>query len=155
MKRKLICEIDEDVPTTKMASKVTGGNEWFRLLRTSKISCSLNGETKRAHIKFPNGQELLEEFNPSTECVIRRAWRKSTPLGGPSDWEVELGEPPPPPPLDQDGLRESDDQVCPFLFNSVDIFLECTNQMIVVAFYKTKKYKKKSRMENKKFALSY
>ncbi|XP_077295269.1 protein DPCD [Arctopsyche grandis] len=111
MKRKLIFEMADEGPAVKMATRpLEGPDHWLRILKAAEKSSFVNGNNRRVLCRLGDGREMLEEYSMATGCVTRRAWKSHTPLRGPPEWQVELGEPPSPPPLTDDGLRESNDQ---------------------------------------------
>ncbi|ALC43538.1 CG13901 [Drosophila busckii] len=54
----------------------------------------MSGKLRKVLYKFPDGQQMAEEYNLDTGIVQRRAWRKCKQLMGQPEWEIELGEEP-------------------------------------------------------------
>lgn len=50
---------------------------------------------KKVHYEFEDGKELVEEYDLTTNCVTRRAWRCNKELKGEESWEIEVGDPTP------------------------------------------------------------
>ncbi|KAJ3104482.1 hypothetical protein HDU96_008914 [Phlyctochytrium bullatum] len=48
---------------------------------------------KKVHTTFPDGSELVEEFDLKTDEILIRRWRRKTVLGALTDWTYEIGEP--------------------------------------------------------------
>ena len=68
----------------------------------------------KIHYKMPDGQEMVEEYSPETNVLLRRAWRKQG-LKEESHWEVELGDAEPQfQKLETIGIVESNSSVSNF-----------------------------------------
>eukprot|EP00903_Cladosiphon_okamuranus_P009184 g8772.t1 len=53
------------------------------------------GKRIRVQTTFPDGAELLEEYDAVTQHLECRRWRSTRPLGGMTEWDYEIGDPPP------------------------------------------------------------
>ncbi|CAM9541882.1 unnamed protein product [Scytosiphon promiscuus] len=53
------------------------------------------GSRYRVQSTFPDGAEMLEEYDTVTERLECRRWRTTKPFGGVTEWEYEIGEPQP------------------------------------------------------------
>merc|ERR1719356_1204964 len=49
---------------------------------------------KKIHTTFPDGSEMVEEFDERTDVLLLRKSRKPTTLGGEGDWVFEVGQAP-------------------------------------------------------------
>ncbi|KAJ3102718.1 hypothetical protein HDU97_000331 [Phlyctochytrium planicorne] len=49
---------------------------------------------RKVHTEYPDGTEVVEEFDLKTDDILIRKWRKKTILGALSPWTFEIGEPP-------------------------------------------------------------
>ncbi|XP_034245227.1 protein DPCD isoform X2 [Thrips palmi] len=47
---------------------------------------------RKIHYKLPDGKEMVEEYNISTDVIQRRMWKAFDPFRG-EKWNVELGDP--------------------------------------------------------------
>ncbi|XP_065157822.1 protein DPCD [Atheta coriaria] len=68
---------------------------WFCRLEKAKKSAIKQGNLKKVHYAFENGQEMVEEYNEDTNCLTRRAWKVKNELGAASEWDIEIGDPEP------------------------------------------------------------
>lgn len=68
---------------------------WFDKLRNAKKSCIQQGNLRKVHYEFEEGNAMVEEYNTETGVLTRRAWKKKTKLGGDCDWDIEIGDPEP------------------------------------------------------------
>uniref|UniRef100_A0A1B0G322 Protein DPCD n=1 Tax=Glossina morsitans morsitans TaxID=37546 RepID=A0A1B0G322_GLOMM len=65
---------------------------WLNYLRSAEKNSVINGRSRKIHYKFPDGQQMAEEYSMDTGVLQKRAWRRSQQLLGESEWEVEVGE---------------------------------------------------------------
>ncbi|CAD7003065.1 protein DPCD [Ceratitis capitata] len=65
---------------------------WLNYLRCAEKHSMISGRCRKIHYKFPDGQQMAEEYSMDTGIVQRRAWRKCKQLMGEPEWEIELGE---------------------------------------------------------------
>ncbi|KAL1501607.1 hypothetical protein ABEB36_006904 [Hypothenemus hampei] len=70
-------------------------SDWFTKLKNAKKSCIIDGNLKKIHYDFGDGKEMVEEYDLTTNCVTRRAWRYKKDLKSESAWEIEVGDPEP------------------------------------------------------------
>lgn len=47
---------------------------------------------RKIHYKLPDGKEMVEEYNMSTDVLQRRMWKAFDPFRG-EKWDIELGDP--------------------------------------------------------------
>ncbi|KAL9906306.1 protein DPCD [Glossina fuscipes] len=66
--------------------------KWLNYLNSAEKSSVINGRSRKIHYKFPDGQQMAEEYSMDTGVLQKRGWRKSQQLLGESEWEVEVGE---------------------------------------------------------------
>lgn len=83
---------------------------WLNYLKSAEKNSMISGRSRKLFYKFPDGQQMAEEYSMDTGVVQKRAWRKSKQLMGEPEWEVELGEDPRQlgPGGDADDLRNAD-----------------------------------------------
>uniref|UniRef100_A0A1A9W7N5 Protein DPCD n=1 Tax=Glossina brevipalpis TaxID=37001 RepID=A0A1A9W7N5_9MUSC len=65
---------------------------WLNYLSSAEKSSVINGRIRKIHYKFPDGQQMAEEYSMDTGVLQKRGWRKPQQLLGESEWEVEVGE---------------------------------------------------------------
>ncbi|XP_039273935.1 protein DPCD-like [Styela clava] len=65
---------------------------WVDTLRSARKTALLQDGRRKVHYTFPDGNELAEEYDVKTNDLIVRKWRKKTTLGGPTKWDMEIGE---------------------------------------------------------------
>mmetsp|Transcript_3056 Transcript_3056/g.6867 ORF Transcript_3056/g.6867 Transcript_3056/m.6867 type:complete len:285 (-) Transcript_3056:79-933(-) len=56
-----------------------------------KLCVSADGR-KKVHTTFPDGAEMVEEFDEKTEVLLLRKTRRPKALGGEGDWVFEVGQ---------------------------------------------------------------
>ncbi|KAL5293260.1 DPCD family protein [Megaselia abdita] len=87
---------------------------WINLIKSAEKASFLSGKNRKIHYKFPNSDEMAEEYSMETGVIQRRAWKKRKQLMGDASWELELGEPiPDQDPRNQTGeelIKESNSQ---------------------------------------------
>jgi hypothetical protein len=59
-----------------------------------KKVCVRSDGRKKVHTTFPDGSEMVEEFDERTDVLLVRKSRKPTTLGGEGNWEFEVGQAP-------------------------------------------------------------
>ncbi|KAH8378599.1 hypothetical protein KR009_000195 [Drosophila setifemur] len=67
---------------------------WLNYLQSAEKNSMISGRLRKVLYKFPDGQQMAEEYNMDTGVVQRRAWRKCKQLMGEPEWDTELGEEP-------------------------------------------------------------
>ncbi|PSN50666.1 Protein DPCD [Blattella germanica] len=83
-------------------------DKWLDLLLNAEKRCIIEDEKRKILYRFPQGEEMAEEYSMQTDVLLRRAWRKKSNLRGDGQWEVEIGDPEPQfLNLDQVGIKES------------------------------------------------
>ncbi|XP_061392784.1 protein DPCD [Musca vetustissima] len=65
---------------------------WLNYLKSAEKNSMLSGKSRKVFYKFPDGNQMAEEYSMDTGVVQKRAWRKCKQLMGEPEWEVELGE---------------------------------------------------------------
>lgn len=80
---------------------------WINLLKSAEKASFLSGKNRKIHYKFPNGNEMAEEYSMETGVIQRRAWKKRNQLMGEASWELELGD----ALAAQDPRKEPDDEL--------------------------------------------
>uniref|UniRef100_T1IIQ7 Protein DPCD n=1 Tax=Strigamia maritima TaxID=126957 RepID=T1IIQ7_STRMM len=68
-------------------------SSWLDLLRIAEKSCLIQDGKRKVHYKFPNDDEMVEEYDLKTNLLLRRKWRRKSTIGRYGDWENEVGEP--------------------------------------------------------------
>ncbi|CAG9770101.1 unnamed protein product [Ceutorhynchus assimilis] len=69
--------------------------DWFTKLKNAKKSCLVDNNLKKIHYEFNDGKELVEEYDLSTNCLTKRAWRCNKQLKEEATWDIEVGDPEP------------------------------------------------------------
>lgn len=59
-----------------------------------KKVCVRSEGRKKVHTTFPDGSEMVEEFDERTDVLLLRKSRKKTTLGGEGEWVFEVGQAP-------------------------------------------------------------
>lgn len=78
----------EPLPTSS-ANKDTKKN---RSASSEPYTTSIVKDGRRKfHTTYPNGEEMVEEYDLKTDRLVVRKVRRSTTLGGEGTWEYELG----------------------------------------------------------------
>ncbi|XP_034658837.1 protein DPCD [Drosophila subobscura] len=67
---------------------------WLNYLTSAEKNSMISGRLRKVLYKFPDGQQMAEDYSLDTGIVLRRAWRKCKQLMGQPEWEIELGEEP-------------------------------------------------------------
>ncbi|XP_029002309.1 protein DPCD [Betta splendens] len=82
---------------------------WIDILRLSKKTALIHDEKRKIHYLFPDGKEMAEEYDLSTDELIVRKWRNKSTLGAQTQWRIEVGEPliSPVTSLDSDVIKEN------------------------------------------------
>jgi hypothetical protein len=57
-----------------------------------KRVCVKSDGRKKVHTTYPDGSELVEEFDERTDVLLLRKSRKATTLGGEAEWVFEVGQ---------------------------------------------------------------
>ncbi|XP_066517143.1 protein DPCD [Hoplias malabaricus] len=65
---------------------------WSEVLRSSKKTALISDGKRKVHYLLPDGSEMAEEYDMKTDELISRKLSSKTKLGGPGQWEVEVGE---------------------------------------------------------------
>merc|ERR1719401_508715 len=56
--------------------------------------CMKSDGRKKIHTTFPDGGEMVEEFDERTDVLLLRKTRRPTKLGGEGNWTFEVGQAP-------------------------------------------------------------
>mmetsp|Transcript_105473 Transcript_105473/g.183452 ORF Transcript_105473/g.183452 Transcript_105473/m.183452 type:complete len:292 (-) Transcript_105473:71-946(-) len=59
-----------------------------------KRLCVRSDGRKKVHTTYPNGSEMVEEFDERTDVLLLRKTRKASTLGHESEWVFEVGQAP-------------------------------------------------------------
>jgi len=59
-----------------------------------KRLCMRSEGRKKIHTTFPDGAEMVEEFDEKTDVLMLRKTRKPTAMGGEGEWVFEVGQAP-------------------------------------------------------------
>lgn len=54
--------------------------------------CVKSDGRKKIHTTFPDGAEMVEEFDERTDVLLLRKTRKPTLIGGSGEWNIEVGQ---------------------------------------------------------------
>lgn len=73
----------------------------------AKQSAMVTNGRKRVHTTFPDGTEMVEEFDIQTDQLLVRRRRAKTVIGRETDWVYEVGIPPERKTIAHDTLAES------------------------------------------------
>ncbi|CAH8831146.1 unnamed protein product, partial [Trichobilharzia szidati] len=66
---------------------------WLEKIKAAKATLLIEDGRRKIHFLFPEGEEMVEEYDTSNDNLLTRRWRKKTVLGGDGSWEIEVGEP--------------------------------------------------------------
>ncbi|CAK0808012.1 unnamed protein product, partial [Prorocentrum cordatum] len=58
--------------------------------------CMRSDGRKKIHTTFPDGGEMVEEYDERTDVLLLRKTRRPTKLGGEGNWNFEVGQAPEP-----------------------------------------------------------
>ncbi|XP_034044236.1 protein DPCD [Thalassophryne amazonica] len=67
---------------------------WIDLLKSSNKTVLIHDGKRKIHYVFPDGKQMAEEYDLSTDELLGRRWCHKSTLGAPGPWQVEVGEPP-------------------------------------------------------------
>mmetsp|Transcript_58725 Transcript_58725/g.108341 ORF Transcript_58725/g.108341 Transcript_58725/m.108341 type:complete len:214 (+) Transcript_58725:75-716(+) len=74
------------------ASDLSAAKEPRKPGEPKKLCVSADGR-KKVHTTFPDGSEMVEEFDEKTEVLLLRKTRRTSALKGEGDWVFEVGQP--------------------------------------------------------------
>ncbi|CAH8483453.1 unnamed protein product [Heterobilharzia americana] len=66
---------------------------WVDKVKAAKATLLIQDERRKIHFQFPDGLEMVEEYDLSTHNLLSRKLKKKSILGGDGVWECEVGEP--------------------------------------------------------------
>ncbi|OXB71597.1 UNVERIFIED_CONTAM: hypothetical protein H355_011232 [Colinus virginianus] len=67
----------------------------WRIVSSAPRLYALVADGRRiVHSTFPDGSEMIEEYDVEDDCLLIRKTRKNSPFGKRSSWEYEIGAPP-------------------------------------------------------------
>lgn len=66
---------------------------WLTYIRRAEKTAIIHDGKKKVHFKFPDGNEMAEEYSMETNVLLRRAWKRNDFLHRENEWEVEVGDP--------------------------------------------------------------
>lgn len=67
-------------------------SDWLNLIRSAEKTSLINGTIRKVFYKFPDGRQMVEEYNMETGLIKKRSWKKCRQLMGEPEWEDEIGE---------------------------------------------------------------
>ena len=67
-------------------------SSWEDMLESSQKTALLQDGRRKVHYTFPNGTELVEEYDSKTSELLLRKWKKKGTLGDSKPWDIEVGE---------------------------------------------------------------
>ncbi|ELU02413.1 hypothetical protein CAPTEDRAFT_130449 [Capitella teleta] len=67
-------------------------SEWFKFLQSAQKMCLIQGNRRKIHYTFNDGQEMCEEYDLKNDLLLVRKWKKKGKLGGEGSWDFEVGE---------------------------------------------------------------
>jgi len=56
--------------------------------------CVRSDGKKKIHTTYPDGAEIVEEYDEKTDALLSRKARKATAMGGEGEWQFEVGQAP-------------------------------------------------------------
>ncbi|KAG8244065.1 hypothetical protein J6590_094011 [Homalodisca vitripennis] len=84
------------------------GNIWLSRIKNAEKTSIIQEGKRKFHYKFPDTEEMVEEYSLDTGVLLRRAWKRKSKIRGAGDWEVEIGDPEPQfGALDDIGIKEN------------------------------------------------
>lgn len=66
--------------------------QWLEYLTKAEKQSLISERHRKVSYKFPDGQQMVEEYCIETGLVQRRLWRRKKQLMGEAEWEVEMGD---------------------------------------------------------------
>eukprot|EP00735_Rhodelphis_limneticus_P006233 TRINITY_DN18611_c0_g1::TRINITY_DN18611_c0_g1_i1::g.1196::m.1196 TRINITY_DN18611_c0_g1::TRINITY_DN18611_c0_g1_i1::g.1196 ORF type:complete len:196 (-),score=21.79,sp/A5D8N2/DPCD_XENLA/50.79/8e-65,DPCD/PF14913.1/4.4e-69,HtaA/PF04213.8/2.3e+02,HtaA/PF04213.8/1.9 TRINITY_DN18611_c0_g1_i1:670-1257(-) len=89
-----------------------------------KTTCLVSGGVRKFHTTYPDGSEMVEEYDIKTDDLLVRKTKKKTALGREFPWVFEVGTPPPQVQVaDSDLLMESNNNPV-FMRKDMDDFFQ-------------------------------
>ncbi|XP_072883169.1 protein DPCD [Hemitrygon akajei] len=70
---------------------MAAGN-WLGRLRAAEKTAMVQEGRRKVHYVFPDGAEMVEEYEISSDELKVRKWKQKTTLGSPGQWQFEVGE---------------------------------------------------------------
>ncbi|XP_067858082.1 protein DPCD [Heptranchias perlo] len=65
---------------------------WLESLRGAKKTAVVQEGQRKVHYLFPDGREMVEEYEVSSDQLTVRKWKQNNTLGAPGQWQFEVGE---------------------------------------------------------------
>ncbi|CAH8437603.1 unnamed protein product [Schistosoma turkestanicum] len=66
---------------------------WIKKVKSAKATVIVEDGKRKVHFLFPDGLQMVEEYDLSTQNLLIRKFKSQTTLGGDGQWEFEVGEP--------------------------------------------------------------
>uniref|UniRef100_A0A1B6KUG0 Protein DPCD n=1 Tax=Graphocephala atropunctata TaxID=36148 RepID=A0A1B6KUG0_9HEMI len=83
-------------------------NLWLCRIKNAEKTSIVQEGKRKFHYKFPDAEEMAEEYSLETGVLLRRAWKRKSQIRGAGEWEVEIGDPEPHfGTLDDIGIKEN------------------------------------------------
>ncbi|XP_022789369.1 protein DPCD-like [Stylophora pistillata] len=90
-----------------MASAHRGNFVWLETLRKARKTSLVQDGRQKVHYTFPDGTEMVEEYEVTSGELLVRKWKKKSTLGREGKWDYEIGEDLRPVNLDMENISES------------------------------------------------
>uniref|UniRef100_UPI00398EF180 protein DPCD n=1 Tax=Pristiophorus japonicus TaxID=55135 RepID=UPI00398EF180 len=65
---------------------------WLESLQQAKKTAAVQEGKRKVHYLFPDGRELVEEYEVSNDQLTVRKWKQKNTLRSPGQWQFEVGE---------------------------------------------------------------
>ncbi|XP_072095152.1 protein DPCD [Mobula birostris] len=65
---------------------------WLGCLRAAEKTAMVQEGRRKVHYIFPDGAEMVEEYEVCSDELKVRKWKQKTTLGSPGQWQFEVGE---------------------------------------------------------------
>ncbi|XP_060698455.1 protein DPCD [Hemiscyllium ocellatum] len=65
---------------------------WLERLRAAGKTAVIQDGKRKVHYLFPDGSEMVEEYEVSNDQLAVRKWRQKSQLGSQGQWQVEIGD---------------------------------------------------------------
>ncbi|XP_042192806.1 protein DPCD [Callorhinchus milii] len=65
---------------------------WSQRLRETQRNGFIETGRRKVHYLFPDGKEMAEEYDVTTDQLLVRKWRVRNALGARGQWQLEVGE---------------------------------------------------------------
>ncbi|KAH9284650.1 Protein DPCD [Echinococcus granulosus] len=65
---------------------------WLNSVKEAKKTILVQDGRTKVHYSFPDGKELVEQYDNVEGIITERKWRMPTMLGGEGSWNYEIGQ---------------------------------------------------------------